>query len=480
MNTITVDRIEKKPKISFLDKHRAWIIVGMLVIFQMVNFADKAVLGLVAEPAMRELGLSASQFGFIGGAFFFLFAITAILVGFLAGYIPSRWIILSMGLAWAVLQFPMLLGGGVTMLLVTRIILGAAEGPATPISLQHAQGWFPATDRALPSSWVAMGSTMGPLVAAPVLAWIIAHPEWGWRWAFGFLGMVGLVWSILWLIVCKEGPYSAHGQKTTRQRAAAAVEKKSVSNSNVDSKDESLSTLSNYLPDVKLLALLRSPTFLVATFAGAGCFWAQGFLTTWSPKYLKSVVELSPEMIGLISTLPWLMGAMTLFLLGWVSRFVMRRGISVRWGLASLFSVTLALSGFFFALLPSVTGYTAVLCLTVAAGLALIFPLAPTLVAYSVGARQRAAVMAMVTGLASFGGVVAPIMVGYLMQNAGFTANIDLSSIAAKSALATGMNSAFWFIGIYLMTLGALSFMCLNPDALLKNLHTEESNNLNS
>lgn len=479
MKTITVDRIERKSKVSFLDKNRAWIIVGMLVIFQMINFADKAVLGLVAEPAMRELGLSASQFGFIGGAFFFLFAITAILVGFLAGFIPSRWIILSMGLAWAVLQFPMLLGGGVTMLLVTRIILGAAEGPATPISLQHAQGWFPATDRALPSSWVAMGSTMGPLVAAPVLAWIIAHPEWGWRWAFGFLGMLGLVWSILWLIVCKEGPYSAHGQKSKQKRKVMA-EQEQEQRKKQEPEGESLSTLSNYLPDVKLLALMRSPTFLVATFAGAGCFWAQGFLTTWSPKYLRSVVELSPEMIGLISTLPWLMGAMTLFLLGWVSRFVMRRGISVRWGLASLFSVTLALSGFFFALLPSVTGYTAVLCLTIAAGLALIFPLAPTLVAYCVGARQRAAVMAMVTGLASFGGVVAPIMVGYLMQNAGFTANIELSSVAAKSALTNGMNSAFWFIGIYLMVLGALSFMCLNPDGLLKNLHTKDQKNLSS
>ncbi|WP_199257014.1 hypothetical protein [Tomitella fengzijianii] len=47
---------------------RAWLVVGLLVLFQIVNFADKAVIGLVSKPAMRDLGLSASQFGFIGSA----------------------------------------------------------------------------------------------------------------------------------------------------------------------------------------------------------------------------------------------------------------------------------------------------------------------------------------------------------------------------------------------------------------------------
>lgn len=451
-----------KPNLSItLENKRAWLIVGMLILFQMVNFADKAVLGLVAEPAMRDLGLSASQFGFIGGAFFFLFAITAILVGFLAGIVPSRWILLTMGLSWAVLQFPMLIGGGVMTLLVTRIILGAAEGPATPISLQHVQGWFPATDRALPSSLVAMGSTLGPLIAAPVLAWIIAHPDWGWRWAFGFLGIAGLIWSLAWFCVCQEGPYSAYGR----------AKRTAPTNENEENETTESSTLSNYLPEVKLKGVWFSPTFIMATLAGAGCFWAQGFLTTWSPKYLSSVVELSPEMIGAISTLPWLMGALTLFVLGLVSRCVMRRGVSVRWGLAAVFSITLAVSGFCFFALPSMDGYAAVVTLTVAAGLAMIFPLAPTLVAYCVGARQRAAVMAMVTGIASLGGVVAPIMVGLMMQAAGYTADVVPGSEQANYALEVGMNKAFWFIGMYLMAMGALSFMYLNPEGLLANLH---------
>src|SRR5690554_4965398 len=93
---------------------RAWLITGMLIIFQMINFADKAVLGLVAEPAMRELGMSSSQFGFIGSSFFFLFLFVIFIfgVGFLGGKKQKKWVLLVLGIAGGVLQFSMLKGGG--------------------------------------------------------------------------------------------------------------------------------------------------------------------------------------------------------------------------------------------------------------------------------------------------------------------------------------------------------------------------------
>ena len=138
------------------DRHRpparAWVIVGLLVVFQIIAFADKAVLGLVAPQAMPDLGLSPTQFGFIGSAFFFLYAIVSVITGILASKFSVRWIILALGVVWAVMQFPMLLGGGAAVLLATRIILGGAEGPATAMSLTSAHTWFHSSRRALPSN----------------------------------------------------------------------------------------------------------------------------------------------------------------------------------------------------------------------------------------------------------------------------------------------------------------------------------------
>lgn len=457
---------------------RAWIAVGMLVVFQIINFADKAVIGLVAEPAMRELGLSAGEFGFIGSAFYFLFAVAGVAVGFLAGRVPTRWILLAMGVSWAVLQFPMLLGGGAAVLLVTRIVLGAAEGPATPISLQHAHGWFPAAERGLPSSLVAIGSTLGPILAAPALMWVIV--EFGWRWAFGVLGFVGLVWSALWLLVGRDGPYS---QSETR-RAEAVGEEDSASPGEVGSNRvpaqegreraidaledgrSSVVEVADRLGIVPVLRVVGSKMFVVSVLAGAGCFWAMGFLTTWAPRYLGAVGGLSLEAVGIVTTLPWVLGALALLVLGYASRFLMRRGVTVRWALGALFGATLLISGVCFLILPQVGGVAAIAVLTVGAGLAMIFPLAPTAVAFCVCAKQRGAVMAILTGLASIGGMISPWMVGMLMDGAGYVPTPEGQPVPPEmtSALIGGMNTGFWMIGIYLLVVGLASILMLNPD----------------
>ena len=45
------------------DGDRAWIVVVMLFIFMVINFADKAVIGIAAVPMMQELELSPRQLG---------------------------------------------------------------------------------------------------------------------------------------------------------------------------------------------------------------------------------------------------------------------------------------------------------------------------------------------------------------------------------------------------------------------------------
>ena len=39
---------------SFHDKWRAWVVVALLFLFMVINYADKAVIGLVAVSVMHE------------------------------------------------------------------------------------------------------------------------------------------------------------------------------------------------------------------------------------------------------------------------------------------------------------------------------------------------------------------------------------------------------------------------------------------
>lgn len=442
---------------SWRDNRLAWTITALLVVFQIIAFADKAVLGLVATDAMADLGISPVEFGFIGSAFFFLYALVSFGAGALAGRVQIRWILLAMGLTWAVMQFPMLLGGGAAALLATRIVLGGAEGPATAMSLSSAHSWFRPRDRALPSNLIAAGSTLGPVIAAPVLVAVIV--AWGWRWAFGVLGIVGLVWALAWLLVGRDGPFGAHHKAADPAESAEAAV------------DPSETDVQHRVPT---WAVLLSATFLAALLGGFAQFWVQGFLTTWFPKYLQTVIGFTPQQVGVATTLPWVFGAVLLVALGVAGRRAMRNGASVRGAIALPFAVCLVVSGVCFVLAPLTGGIPAMLLLVVGAGSALIYPMAPSALGYMVAAAQRPFVMAALAGVASFGAILSPTVVGLLMQQAGYRAapkgQPDSAEMVAN--MTAGVNNAFLLAGVLLLVSGVVAAVYFRPDATARRLQS--------
>lgn len=438
---------------------RAWIVTGMLVLFQIIAFADKAVLGLVSADAMPELGLTATEFGFIGSAFFFLYAIVSVVTGFLASKISVKWILFAMGVTWAVLQFPMLLGGGAAILLVTRIILGGAEGPATAMSLTSAHTWFSPTRRALPSNLIAAGSTLGPVFAAPLLAWVIA--VWGWRWAFGVLGIIGLVWVIAWWAIGADGPY--------RPKKASSPDEPALDTDETvaDAKEVATSAVDEQKP-VKIWRALLSLAFISAVIGGASNFWVQGFLTTWLPQYLGTVVGLSLGEVGAVTTVPWVVGALVLLGLGALGHRMLHRGSSAHRAIAVPFGCAAVLAGLCFIAIQASSGITAVALLCLAGGCSLAFPMTATAIGYAVGARQRPILMATLGGVASFGAVISPILVGWLMTDAGYVSPPKGEKPSAEMAdnMAAGVHQAFTITGIVLLIGGALCIAFLRPERL--------------
>src|SRR5580704_5931750 len=121
----------------------AWLTVALLFLFMVVNFADKSVIGIAAVPIMQELKITPSQFGLIGSSFYLLFAVSAIVTGFVVNRAQTRWVLLAMGLVWALTQFPMMGAAGFGTIIACRIALGAGEGPAVPVALHSAYKWFP-------------------------------------------------------------------------------------------------------------------------------------------------------------------------------------------------------------------------------------------------------------------------------------------------------------------------------------------------
>lgn len=423
-------------------RRKAWGVTAMLTLFMVLNFADKAVLGLVARPAMAELGITPIEFGFIGSSFFFLFSLSAIVVGVVADRVSSRLLILALTLLWAASQFPILAGCGATVLLACRIILGAGEGPALPVALHATHSWFPAEDRALPSSLIAVGPTIGAAVAAPVLSWVIASPALGWRWAFGILGIAGIVWGVAWIFAGKDGPYlTGRGACEGGGVAGSATER---------------------LKSVPLRRAFGSRMWIAAALAGFACFWGQGAMTTWVPQYIGGVLGVEPARIGMVYALPWAFGTILLIALGFAGRRIMRQGGSARWAVAGLFGFSLAVSGACLVCLPHASGSSAMVLMVVGWGAFLVFPMAPTAIAYAVNPSQRASLISAMVGVASIGGVISPAVFGWLVQKAGYVA---AGGGAGNSALlALGLRHAFTFTGLLMLVTGLAAVLLVDPE----------------
>ena len=179
----------------------AWTVASMLFVYMMINFADKAIVGLAAVPIMKEMGLTPKEYGLLGSSFFLLFSISGILVGFLANRRPTRWIILILAASWALVQFPMVGAVGFTTLLICRVLLGAGEGPAAAVALHAIYKWFPDEKRTIPTAILSQGAAIGVVVALPVLNWIIVN--YSWHAAFLALGLTGLAWTVVWYFLAR-------------------------------------------------------------------------------------------------------------------------------------------------------------------------------------------------------------------------------------------------------------------------------------
>jgi len=367
----------------------AWTVTFLLFLFMLVNFADKIVVGLAGVPIMTDLKLTPEQFGLLGSSFFFLFSISAIVVGFIVNKVPTRWVLLSLAVVWALAQFPMVGTVSFTTLLICRIVLGAGEGPAFSVAAHAIYKWFPDEKRTLPTAILSQGSAFGVILAVPALNWVIVNHSW--HYAFGALGVVGLIWVCAWLALGKEGPLED-------TQALAISEAK-----------------------IPYVQLLTSRTFVGCVVATFGAYWALSLGLTWFTPFIVKGLGFSQSQAGFISILPWVFGATIVILTGWISQVMMARGYTTRISRGVLGSVPLILGGLILAGMAHVQGPgLQIALLVVGSGLCgAIYVVCPPMLGEFTPASQRGAVIAIYGALYTLSGIIAPSVMGTVIQRSG-------------------------------------------------------------
>jgi MFS family permease len=410
----------------------AWGMTALIFLFMLINFADKVVVGLAAQPIMTELKLTPEQFGLIGSSFFFLFAISAVLVGFITNRVQTRYILLVMAIIWSLVQFPMLGAVSLEVLIACRIVLGAGEGPAAPVATHAIYKWFPDALRGMPTAIIAQGSALGVIIAVPVLNWIIIN--YSWHWAFGALGIVGLAWAVLWLIFGREGTLvdpPVAGAAGGGERVAERVPYR---------------------------YLLTCPSIVAVCCAGFASYWGLALGLTWFTSYLVNGLGFSQEVGGNLTILPWIFGMFVVLGGGFISQRLKKAGVSSRICRGAFAASTVVLGGVTLLFVSRIPTPELKLALVVFGGAigSTIYVVTPMIVSELTPQPQRAAMLAITTSVVTLAGVVAPLAMGAVVQNA-----------ATPMA---GYERGYFILGWLLVAGGLIGVLFIRPEADRKRL----------
>lgn len=368
---------------------RAWVVTGLLVVFMMVNFADKSVLGLASDEIRADLHLSATEFGLANSAFFLLFSVSAIVVGLAADRVSPKLLLLVMAALWSVAQVPPALGGGLAVLVGSRVFLGAAEGPAFPVAQQATLSWFPDHRRNLPGALITVGITLGVIVSAPTLTWLIQRH--GWRSALWVLAVAGAVWAVGWAV---SGADSPRPKAAARRDAAGTV------------------------PYRRIFA---SRTWIGTTVAYFTSYWAVALMLVWLPSYLRHALGYSADAAGIVVVAPWAVGAAVLFGQAALTGRLMRRGAGGRTARGRVGAGMLAI-GAVCLLLTSVTDGQVLQTVLIALGFGFggaYATVAATTVASLAPPGRDGGALGLMNALVTAAGLVAPAVVGALVDAQG-------------------------------------------------------------
>jgi MFS family permease len=410
---------------------KAWIVVGMMFFFMLINFADKAVIGITAVHIMDDLKLTNTEFGKLNSAFFLLFSLSAVLVGFLVNHVKTKWVLAIAALIWALTQLPMIGTVSFSALLISRIVLGAGEGPAYPVALHAVYKWFENGRRTVPTSLVSIGAAVGTGVTAPAITWIMIN--YSWHAAFGALALVGFIWVSVWLFIGEEGPLS---EPVTDAGGAG-------------------------LPWVPYWRLLTCRSAIGVLIAGFCAYWALTLAVVWLPAYLNKGAGFDPKEVGWILTLPSLTQILLSPGMGALSQSLLARGYSSRNARGLLGGACVALAGIAMICLPlAASGPLQIVLVMVAfASGSVIYTLGPALIGEISPVGQRGAMLGMSNAFYTLAGFLAPTIMGVI---------VDVGA-NPKAGFGTG----FEFAGLLIVAGGLVAMLLIDPKADLERFNAE-------
>jgi ACS family hexuronate transporter-like MFS transporter len=164
-----------------------------------INYLDRQTLSVVAPLLIDQFKMTNMGYSRIIFAFMLAYTIMNGVSGTLMDRLGTKVGYALTTAWWSLAAMLHGLANGSWSLGIYRFLLGMGEAGNWPAGVKVVAEWFPVSERALASGIFNSGSSIGAILAPPLVVWIVL--KFGWRAAFVFLGATGLIWVVIWACV---------------------------------------------------------------------------------------------------------------------------------------------------------------------------------------------------------------------------------------------------------------------------------------
>ena len=377
-----------------------WRLVPILMLGYFFNYIDRTSVGFAALQMNRELGLTATQFGWGAGIMFASYCLLEVPSNMaMYRFGARRWlarIMITWGLAAAATAFAV----GPLSFYGLRFLLGVFEAGFFPGVIWYLSVWFPARSRTRVLAWFMAATPLSSLIGGPVSSSLLEMQGVlglsGWQWMFIAEGLPACILGVLCLTILSDAPKDATWL-TAEERTALT---------------DALERERRESPRHKLGEALRDRRVLVLagiTFAFTIGSYGIGI---WLPLILKGH-GLPTLTIGFVSAIPYFFATVAMLLWARVADRTGRKILNMALALACGV-VGLVLSVMVTSLVPALVGLTLALIGTISART--VFYTIPQ--TFLTGAAAAGG-LAFINSVGAAGGFVGPFMVGWLKDATG-------------------------------------------------------------
>jgi MFS family permease len=190
---------------SLLTPGQVRVMLWTLLVVYILNFLDRQIINILAEPMKAELGLSDTELGLLAGpAFAVFYAVLGIPIARYADRrSTNRVTLISISLAiWSAMTALCGLAQNFVQLLFARIGVGVGEAGCTPAAHSLITDVVPPEKRSSAIAFYGLGVPIGSLLGLVIGGTV--NDIWGWRAALMLVGLPGIALALLCLVLMRE------------------------------------------------------------------------------------------------------------------------------------------------------------------------------------------------------------------------------------------------------------------------------------